>query len=82
MIGTVTGLTAEAIFASTLQPSQPVTPGEAWAAVTAAITRHGAQGCVELLAHEYGEHPETAAARMRFARDLAETLTATPALVG
>lgn len=82
MIGTVTGFTAEAIFASTLQPSQVVTPAEAWAAVTEAITRHGAQGCVDILAREYGDHPESAAPRMRFARELAATLTATPALAG
>lgn len=82
MIDTVTDFTAEAIFASDLQPSRPVTPAEAWAAVTAAITRHGAQGCVEILAREYGDHPETAAPRMRFARELAATLTPTPALAG
>jgi len=82
MIGTVTDFTAEAVFASTLQPSQPVTPAEARAAITAAITRHGAHGCVAILAGEYGEHPETAANRMRFARELAATLTPAPALVG
>ena len=80
MIGTVTTYTAEAIFASTLQPSQPVAPAEAWAAVTEAITRYGARGCVDILAREFGDHPETAAPRMRFARELAATLTAAPAL--
>jgi hypothetical protein len=80
MIGTVTGFVAEAVFASDLQPSRPVTPAEAWAAVTAAVARHGAQGCVEILAREFGEHPETAAPRMRFARTLAATLNPTPAL--
>jgi hypothetical protein len=79
MIGTVTGFVAEAVFASDLQPSLPVTPAEAWAAITTAITRHGAQGCVEILAHEFGEHPETAAPRMRFARELADTLSLSPA---
>jgi hypothetical protein len=74
MIGTVTDFTAEAVFASDLQPSQPVTQAEAWAAVTAAVTRYGAQGCVEILAQAYGDHPETAAPRMRFARELADAL--------
>lgn len=82
MIGTVTDFVAEAVFASTLQPSQPVTAAEAWAAVTAALAQHGTQGCVEILAGEYGERPETAAPRMRFARELADTLTRTPALTG
>jgi hypothetical protein len=80
MIGTVTDFVAEAVFASSLQPSQQFTAAEAWAAVTAAVARHGAQGCVELLATEYGERPETAAARMRFARQLAGALALTPAL--
>jgi hypothetical protein len=80
MIGTVTDFVAEAVFASSLQPSQPVTAAEAWAAVTAAVARYGAQGCVELLAAEYGERPETAAPRMRFARELADALALTPVL--
>ncbi|WP_327010267.1 hypothetical protein OHA72_25265 [Dactylosporangium sp. NBC_01737] len=80
MIGTVTDFVAEAVFASSLQPSQPVTAAEAWAAVTAAVARYGAQGCVELLATEYGERPETAAPRMRFARELADALALTPAV--
>jgi hypothetical protein len=79
MIGTVTGFVAEAIFASDLQPSRPVTPAAAWAAITTAVTRYGTQGCVEILAREFGEHPETAAPRMRFARELAENLSPTPA---
>jgi hypothetical protein len=80
MIGIVTDFVAEAVFASTLQPSQHVSAAEAWDAITAAVTRHGAQGCVEILAGEYGERPELAAARMRFARDLAATLALTPAV--
>ena len=80
MIGTVTGFVAEAVFASTLQPSQVVTTAEAWAAIAAAITLHGAQGCVEILAREYGERPETAVVRMRFARSLADRLSPAPAL--
>ena len=82
MIGTVTGLVAEAVFASTLQPSRTVSQAEAWAAVTAAVARYGAQGCGEILAAEYGERPETAASRMRFARQIAATLTPTPAFAG
>lgn len=80
MIGTVTEFIAEAVFASDLQPSRPVTTAEAWAAVTAAVTRHGTRGCADILAREYGEHPETAAPRMRFARELAATLNPTAAL--
>ena len=82
MIGTVTEFIAEAVFASDLQPSRPVTAAEAWAAVTAAVTRYGAQGCVDVLAREYGERPETAAPRMRFARELAATLMPATAQAG
>jgi hypothetical protein len=63
-----------------LQPSQHVTAAEAWDAVTAAVAQYGAQGCVEILAGEYGDRPELAAARMRFARELAATLAVTPAM--
>jgi hypothetical protein len=50
--------------------------------LTAAVAQHGAQGCVEILAGEYGERPELAVARMRFARELATTLALTRAMAG
>jgi hypothetical protein len=60
--------TAEALFASTLQPSQHPTGEQATAAVRDSLRRHGGrQGCASVCAAEYGEHPDTAPARMRWA---------------
>jgi hypothetical protein len=60
--------TAEALFASTLQPSEHPTVEQVTAAVRDSLRRHGGQrGCASVCAAEYGEHPDTAPARMRWA---------------
>jgi hypothetical protein len=59
---------AEALFVSAVQPSDAVTAGEIRAAVCQAVRRHGSRGCAALVAYEFGEHPDTAVARMRWAR--------------
>ena len=59
---------AEAVFASTLQPSDAPTPREVSAAIRTSLRRHhGSRGCADVLAAEYGDHPDAAAARMRWA---------------
>jgi hypothetical protein len=58
---------AEALFASTLQSSESPTPDQVRRAVSSTLRRLGASGCVALLADEFGEHPDTAAARMSWA---------------
>jgi hypothetical protein len=59
---------AEALFASPLQPSDHPTPSQIDAAIGASLRRHhGARGCAAACAAEYGDHPETAVARMRWA---------------
>jgi len=58
----------EALFASDLQRSDLATPELIRDTVTATVRRHGAQGCAALVAQEFGEHPETAVCRMRWAR--------------
>ena len=58
---------AEALFASTLQSSEAPTPDQVRRAVSATLRRLGANGCVALLADEFGEHPDAAAARMNWA---------------
>jgi hypothetical protein len=57
----------EALFVSAVQPSDAVTPDQVRMAVTGAVRRHGTRGCAALVAFEFGEHPETAVARMRWA---------------
>jgi hypothetical protein len=61
----------EALFASALQPSDTPTDDMIAGAITAAIHRFGPRGCAARMAQEFGDHPETAAARMRWARQLA-----------
>jgi hypothetical protein len=61
----------EALFASVLQPSDTPTAGMVAAAITSAVRRFGPRGCTELMAQEFGDHPDAAARRMRWARLLA-----------
>jgi len=58
----------EALFASDLQRSERPTPESIREAVLAALDRLGAGGCAELVAQEFGEHPDCALGRMRWAR--------------
>ena len=59
---------AEAVFASTLQPSDAPTASEVRVAIRTSLRRHhGSRGCAAFCAAEYGDHPVTAAARMRWA---------------
>jgi hypothetical protein len=59
---------ATALFTSPLQPSEMHTRAQLGAAIRFSIRTHfGAGGCAAAVAQEYGEHPEAAAARMRWA---------------
>jgi hypothetical protein len=60
-------LAAEALFVSPLQPSTQPGPADVDAAVIAAILLHGSCGCAGMVAQEFGDHPDLAAARMRWA---------------
>lgn len=65
-------LRAQALFASCLQPSDRPTPTQVADAIIDSLRGNGGvAGCVATVATEYGEHPETAAARMRWALALA-----------
>ena len=59
---------ADALFASTLQRSDEPSAVQVKQAVAAATRAFGDLGCAARVAQEYGEHPETAAGRMRWAR--------------
>jgi hypothetical protein len=41
------------------------------AAISSAVQRFGPSGCTERMAQEFGDHPDAAAQRMRWARRLA-----------
>jgi hypothetical protein len=58
---------AAALFASDLQRSAQPPAREVRSAVAGAIHAYGSPGCAELVAAEFGEHPETAVARMSWA---------------
>src|SRR5487761_455428 len=69
---------AEALFASTLQPSGSPRPDQVRSAVAATLRRLGAPGCAALLAGEFGDHPDTAAARMCWALATIRTVSQAP----
>jgi hypothetical protein len=60
---------ADALFASALQRSDKPSAGQVRQAIAMAVREFGGgRGCAARVAQEYGEHPETAVARMRWAR--------------
>ena len=59
---------ANALFVSVLQPSQNPGARQVRRAVGAAVRRFGSRGCAGRVAQEFGDHPDAAAARMRWAR--------------
>ena len=62
---------SEALFVSHVQRSQQPTPELIRAAVSATVDRLGETGCAALVAQEFGEHPDCALGRMRWARHAA-----------
>jgi hypothetical protein len=66
---------ADALFASNLSAWSRPTVDEVAAAISDALMSFGgAHGCACEVAAAYGEHPETAAPRMRWALQLTETM--------
>lgn len=59
---------AEALFVSHLQASQRVSADTVRAVVSATLQRHGCAGCAARVAYEFGEEPDCAVRRMRWAR--------------
>jgi hypothetical protein len=71
---------AAALFASDLSAHCEHTETEVAAAIRRAIgTRNGLRGCAGEVATAYGDHPETAARRMRWARGVVEDMYGRPA---
>jgi hypothetical protein len=68
----------EALFASGLQRSDALTAASVAEAISGAVRRFGTRGCAGRMAQEFGDHPQTAAERMRWARQLAAKTTARP----
>jgi hypothetical protein len=70
----ITALGADALFVSALQCSDGPSVGQIRQAIDAAVAAFGGLGCAERVAQEFGDHPETAAARMRWARAAARSV--------
>ena len=60
---------ADALFASVLQISDAPSAVQVKQAIDAATSALGDLGCAARVAQEFGEHPETAVTRMRWARE-------------
>jgi hypothetical protein len=65
----------EALFASALQPSDALTAETVAQALGSTVRRLGSDGCRSYIAEEFGNHPEEAADRMRWIRQLADDLS-------
>jgi hypothetical protein len=72
------GVWADALFASMLQRSDGPSAGQVRKAIAAAVRAYGSRGCAERVAQEFGDHPETAVARMRWARGVVGEVFAAP----
>jgi hypothetical protein len=59
---------ADALFASALQRSDEPSAAQVDQAIAAAVRAFGASGCAARVAQAYGDYPETAVMRMRWAR--------------
>jgi hypothetical protein len=72
-VDVLTAARAEALFTSDLSAAGRPAPAAVRAAIARAVrTQGGIRGCAARVAAEYGEHPETAASRMRWARAVVE----------
>ncbi len=59
---------ADALFVSALQRCEQPSAGQIRQAVAAAVRTFGPCGCAERVAQEFGDHPDSAVGRMRWAR--------------
>lgn len=65
----ITAARAEALFTSTLQTGSEPTRADTERAIRHAVhTYGGVRGCASAMAYGYGDQPEAAANRMRWAR--------------
>ena len=67
-------LEADALFASALQRSDEVNVSQIYQAIAVSLDAYGGAGCAGRVAQEFGDHPEAAAARMRWALATVEIL--------
>jgi len=66
----INGARCHALFSSALQPSDAPTADMVATAIVRAVQQFGIGGCAGRMAQEFGDHPDTAASRMRWVRQL------------
>jgi hypothetical protein len=76
--GTFEAVRAEALFVSTLQPSGSPSPDQIRHAVATTLQRIGVRGCAAQVAGEFGDHPDSAVARMSWALATINTVYPAP----
>ena len=64
------GVRCQALFSSTLQTSDTPTADMVATAISRAVQQFGIGGCAGQMAQEFGDHPDAAATRMRWVRQL------------
>jgi len=64
------GARCQALFSSALQPSDVPAAGMVATAISRAVQQLGLGGCAGRMAQEFGDHPDAAARRMRWVRQL------------
>ena len=64
------GARCQALFSSALQPSDVPTADMVATAISRAVQQFGIGGCAGRMAQEFGDHPDAAATRMRWVRQL------------
>jgi hypothetical protein len=79
--GTSEAIRADALFLSALQPSGSPSPDQVGRAVTTTLRRLGVRGCATQVAGEFGDHPDTAVARMRWALATIKTVYPAPSMI-
>ena len=67
----ISAIRADALFVSALQRGDHPSAKEVRQAVAAAVEAFGQRGCAGRVAQEFGDHPETAVTRMRWAHQAA-----------
>src|SRR5215471_7592595 len=78
----LTGARRVALFASGLQRSDAPTAVMAEEAIMATVRQFGIHGCLSQMAQEFGDHPDAAAARMRWICQLTAQMRATRIMCG
>jgi hypothetical protein len=67
----ISAVLADALFVSALQRCEQLSAGQIRQAIDAAVGAYGQRGCAAQVAQEFGDHPETAVTRMRWAMQVA-----------